>query len=140
MRWKPDDLASKRALGTQISRLHSRSLDTVKRVEKLGRHRRGDVACAFEKQDTEPLNSDDVFQEASSLHRAVEPEQSLQRHSDAGLSWLSWPKASLKVNPVKATWWLGKVGFWRRLALPKCRERERERASQRERARARARG
>ena len=32
------------------------------------------------------LSSDDVFQETSARYRAVEPEQWLQRHSDAGSS------------------------------------------------------
>ena len=41
-----------------------------------------------------PLRSDDVFQETSARSRAVEPEQWLQRHPEAGSSWSSWPKAS----------------------------------------------
>ena len=40
------------------------------------------------------LSSDDVFQETSARYRAVEPEQWLQRHPEAGSSWPSWPKAS----------------------------------------------
>ena len=41
-----------------------------------------------------PLSCDDVFQEKSTLYRAVEPEQCLQRHPEAGSSWPSWPQAS----------------------------------------------
>ena len=44
------------------------------------------------------LSSDDVFQETSSRYRAVEPEQWLQRHPEAGSSWPSWPKASRNCN------------------------------------------
>jgi len=40
------------------------------------------------------LSSDNVFQETSARHRAVEPEQWLQRHPEAGSSWPSWPQAS----------------------------------------------
>jgi len=35
------------------------------------------------------LSSDDVFQERSARYRAVEPEQWLQRHPEAGSSWPS---------------------------------------------------
>ena len=41
-----------------------------------------------------PLSSDDVFQETSARYRAVEPEQWLQHHPEAGSSWPSWPQAS----------------------------------------------
>jgi len=37
---------------------------------------------------------DDLFQETSARYRALEPEQWLQRHPEAGSSWPSWPKAS----------------------------------------------
>jgi hypothetical protein len=40
------------------------------------------------------LSSEDVFQETSARYRAVEPEQWLRRHPEAGSSWPSWPKAS----------------------------------------------
>ena len=40
------------------------------------------------------LSSDEVFQETSARYRAVEPEQWLQRHPEAGSSWPSWPQAS----------------------------------------------
>jgi len=40
------------------------------------------------------LSSDDVFRETSARYRAVEPEQWLQRHPEAGSSWPSWPQAS----------------------------------------------
>ena len=40
------------------------------------------------------MSSDDVFQETSTRYRAVEPEQWLQRHPEAGSSWPSWSKAS----------------------------------------------
>ena len=39
------------------------------------------------------LSFDNVFQERSARYRAVEPEQWLQRHPEAGSSWPSWPKA-----------------------------------------------
>jgi hypothetical protein len=40
------------------------------------------------------LSSGIVFQEKSARYRAVEPEQWLQRHPDAGSSWSIWPQAS----------------------------------------------
>jgi len=40
------------------------------------------------------MSSDDVFQETGARYRAVEPEQWLQRHPEAGSSWPSWPKVS----------------------------------------------
>ena len=40
------------------------------------------------------LCSDDVSQETSARYTAVEPEQWLQRHPEAGSSWPSRPKAS----------------------------------------------
>jgi len=40
------------------------------------------------------LSPDDVFQETSARYRALEPEQWLQRHPEAGSSWPGWPKAS----------------------------------------------
>ena len=48
--------------------------------------------CGYEQR----LSSDDIFQETSARYRAVEPEQWLQRHPEAGSSWPSWPKASHK--------------------------------------------
>jgi len=39
------------------------------------------------------LSSGDVFQETSARYRAVEPEQWLQRHPEAGSSWPSWHEA-----------------------------------------------
>ena len=36
----------------------------------------------------------DVLQETSARYKAVEPEQRLQRHPEAGSSWPGWPKAS----------------------------------------------
>ena len=52
------------------------------------------------------LSSDDAFQEKSAQYKAVEPEQWLQRHPEAGSSWPSWPKASeaddvVQCNPPK---------------------------------------
>ena len=44
------------------------------------------------------LSSDDTFQETSARYRAVEPEQWLQRHPEAGSSWPSWPQASQEVH------------------------------------------
>jgi len=42
------------------------------------------------------------FQETSARYRAVEPEQWLQRHPEAGSSWPSWPQASQQVSDVAA--------------------------------------
>jgi hypothetical protein len=42
---------------------------------------------------SERLSSDDEFQDTSARYRAVEPEQWLQRHPEAGSSWPSWPMA-----------------------------------------------
>jgi hypothetical protein len=44
--------------------------------------------------------SNDVFQETSARYRAVEPEQWLQRHPEAGSSWPSWLKASHQDSPI----------------------------------------
>jgi len=49
---------------------------------------------------SEDLSSDDVFQETSARYRAVEPEQWLQRHPEAGSSWPSWPQASQRTRRV----------------------------------------
>jgi len=65
---------------------------------------RGIPVCAFNKRFSGTahqivgLSSDDVFHETSARYRAVEPEQWLQRHPEAGSSWPSWPKASHVVN------------------------------------------
>ena len=48
------------------------------------------------------LSSDDVFQETSTQYRAVEPEQWLQRHPEAGSSWPSWPETSQTRSIVTA--------------------------------------
>ena len=40
------------------------------------------------------LSTDDMFQETSARCKAVEPEQWLQRHPEAGSSWSSWSQAS----------------------------------------------
>jgi len=45
-------------------------------------------------QRVEGLSSDDVFQEISARYKAVEPEQWLQRHPEAGSSWSSRPRSS----------------------------------------------
>ena len=44
------------------------------------------------RRSSQVLTYDDVFQETSARYRAVEPEQWLQRHAEAGSSWLSWPQ------------------------------------------------
>ena len=58
------------------------------------------------------LSSDDLFQETSARYRAVESEQWLQRYSEAGLSWPSWPKTSYS-PPLQegAPWGMGHHGM-----------------------------
>ena len=43
-------------------------------------------------RSSSPLSSNDTSQETSARYRAVEPEQWLQRHPEAGSSWPSWPR------------------------------------------------
>ena len=50
------------------------------------------------------FSSDDVFQETSTRYRAVEPEQWLQRHPEAGSSWPSWPTVSRSCHAKVFKW------------------------------------
>ena len=47
------------------------------------------------------LGSDGVFQNTSAQHRAVEPEQWLQRHPEAGSFWPSWPRPPVGLVQVQ---------------------------------------
>ena len=70
----------------------------VKVVETFGLFSGRSRRCARSRK----ASSDDLFQETSARYRAVEPEQWLQRHSEAGSSWPSWPKASRELGPFDA--------------------------------------
>jgi len=109
--WTPHNLAALGALRAQIP-THTRcgTLELFHQMlGVLGRQWREELAR---------LSSDHVFQETSARYRAVEPEQWLQRHPEAGSSWPSWPKTlGLRERQWRAE--LARVAWSRPRKLPK---------------------